>query len=223
MSLPKVEVVRERINSIEDSSIRFCLIGVYLFSARISEVIGKTYAGQNPAYGPIGTDVNTDYHGTDRAAIFHIKTAKREGRKRLIALPLDPHIEPWTEPLMEYFKESKEQIVFPFSRQHVSRYLKLNKVFDGLSYPIETYIIIRKNLGLFKKVDRHIRAFTIHALRHLRATELVEYYGFDGFNLAAYGGWTIKTATGAATTMFDRYLSLSWQSYFPKLLKKRMI
>ena len=53
-----------------------------------------------------------------------------------------------------------------------------------------------------------------------RATELVEFYGFDGFNLSIYGGWTLKSMVGVSGAV-ECYLSLSWQSSFPKLLKKR--
>jgi hypothetical protein len=88
-----------------------------------------------------------------------------------------------------------------------------------MSYPIERYRVY-DDFGVKKEVDKHARPFTLHALRHLRATELVEYYGFDGFNLSIYGGWTLKSAIGVSASM-ERYLSLSWQSYFPKLLKKR--
>lgn len=65
----------------------------------------------------------------------------------------------------------------------------------------------------------HIQAI-VHALRHLRASELVGFYGFDGFNLATYGGWTYHTLA-QTTPIMDKYLSLSWQGHFAKLLKRR--
>jgi hypothetical protein len=65
-----------------------------------------------------------------------------------------------------------------------------------------------------------MRHYNLYALRHSRATELVKFYGFDGFELCVYIGWILKTGVGI-TPVAGRYLSLSWQSYFPKLLKKR--
>jgi len=183
-------------------------------------MVGDTYPNQNPAYGPKGTDMRIDSFNNEQVAIFSIKTAKRAGRVRLIALPLNPEFEPWTNLIVTKFQEQGVNHVFPFTRQAVSRYVKLEEVFKDLTYPIERYSI--KKDGVVTKVKAHVRSFALHALRHLRTTELVEVYGFDGFNLSAYGGWTIKTATGAQTTMFDRYISLNWQSYIPKLLKKRV-
>lgn len=56
----------------------------------------------------------------------------------------------------------------------------------------------------------------LHALRHLRATELVQKFGFEGKDLASYCGWTLRAM--GFPSMADIYLSLSWRSYFPELL-----
>jgi hypothetical protein len=79
---------------------------------------------------------------------------------------------------------------------------------------------LREDNGLKKEVEEHIRPFALHALRHLRATELVEFYGFNGYNLSTYGGWTLKTVVGVSASI-ERYLSLSWHNYFEKMLKRR--
>jgi hypothetical protein len=81
-------------------------------------------------------------------------------------------------------------------------------------------VAVEDGAKVLKDVDEHIRAFRLHALRHLRATELVEHYGFDGFQLATYGGW-MPTTTTRISSVIQRYLSLSWQSYIDKLLKRR--
>jgi hypothetical protein len=171
------------------------------------------------AYGPKGTDVKLERFKRHRVAVFAMKTAKRQGKPRPIALPLEPEYEPWTQQLYEYFRNAKGDYVFPFTRKVPWRYVTKAKTFEGLTYPIERYTIWH-NKELIKTVDRHTRPFKLHALRHLRASELVEFYGFDGFNLATYGGWTIKATLGT-TGIFDRYLALTWQNYFQKLLKKK--
>jgi len=222
MSLPDVDVLRRRIERISDKEMRLCLMACYLWAARIKEVVGKILPGDRSglpiARGPVGSDARLDHYNGCEIALFNVYTEKREGKKRIIALPINH--ESWAFPLYEHFEQKpKDERVFPFSRQDVWRYQKENKVFNGLNYPIERYVIW-KDGKLDQVVDKHIRAYTLHALRHSRATELVEYYGFDGFNLATYGGWTYQTMTKISSVM-ERYLTLGWQSYIAKLLKKR--
>jgi len=45
MELPSVDEVRKRIMTVEEEKIRYCLMTVYLFAGRISEVVGR----KNPA------------------------------------------------------------------------------------------------------------------------------------------------------------------------------
>lgn len=71
-------------------------------------------------------------------------------------------------------------------------------------------------------MKRHLKDFTLHSLRHLRATILVEYYGFDGIDLATHGRWKPSTMGGmgsAITPVMERYLALGGQRPFVKLLK----
>ena len=221
MNLPNVNEIRSRIDSVPWRDIRCCLRTCYLFAGRISEVVGKaSYGDTTTARGPRGVDADLDIYtlgeGKEQAVVFTVKTAKRGGRERKVALPLN--YEPWVKEVYDYFQQRGSELVFPFTRQKVWAYAK--EVFDGLTYPIEKYVLTKKDLGLRKVIDEHLRPFRLHALRHLRASELVEFYGFDGFNLATYGGWTYHTMTRVSTVM-ERYLSLGWQSYFPKLLKER--
>ena len=226
MSLPNINVVRGRIEKVFEEDIRCCLMTAYLYAGRISEVVGKASPGDNTvARGPVGSDARLDFYKNgnveEECVIFSVKTAKREGLIRNIALPLN--FEPWAKKVYDYFKDFREKTVFPFTRQKVGSYVRENKVFAGLEYPIEKYVVVKKTLELKKEViqrERHMRAYNLHALRHSRASELIEYYGFDGFNLATYGGWLYRTAARTSSVM-DRYLSLGWQSYFPKLLKRR--
>lgn len=222
MSLPTVDEVRKRISQVPDEDGRFCLMAIYLFDARVSEVVSRKCPSDlhTNARGPRGVDVRRDLFGAeDLVALFSLKTAKRGGLKRVCALPMNKEYEPWTLPLFNYFFEKGSKPVFPFIRQYVGKVAR--ESFKGLKYPIERYVLVKKTLGIKKVIDAHSRPFNVHALRHLRASELVEVYGFDGFNLAVYGGWTFHTMAGT-TSIMDRYLSLSWQSYFPKLLRRRI-
>lgn len=226
MSLPSVEIIRKRIEETAAEDFRLCYMSEYLFAARISEVAGAMSPGDSSTlYGIKGSDAKIVEYRGEEIAVFSVKTAKREGRIRTIGLPF--RFEPWAKIVYDYFKKMiDEDVVFPFTRQEA--WVNCKEIFQGLSYPIERYVIFlgkeTDELGVMnvkiREVAAHSRAFRLHALRHLRATELVEAYGFDGFNLATYGGWTLRTMTRVSPVM-ERYLSLGWQSYIQKLMVRR--
>jgi hypothetical protein len=157
-------------------------------------------------------------------AVFQVSTHKRLGMIREIALPLNPTYEPWTKSLVAYFKARKEGVAFPFNRQQM--WTVANQAFEGLKYKIMPY---KKTIGkdtegkLIKKpIPEHMRAFALQALRHLRGSELRNYYNFDGADRSAYGGWTLRTTEGVSGSQ-DRYIELPWRSYFSKLLRERRV
>ena len=140
-----------------------------------------------------------------------MKTAKRMGREKFIALPLNPKYEPFTQEILEYFKGQKKRRsnkAFNFSTRTLQN--RAAECFQGLEYMVEKR----------GKIDRHKRNVLTHGLRHFRATELVIEYGFDSIDLAIFCGWTLGTATGMGIA--DRYVSYQWQRYFPKLLKEKL-
>lgn len=225
MSLNDVDEVRSRIAEVEQEEYRYCLMATYLFDARISEVVSKACPKDTTtARGPKGSDARLDSFvqlGTEiPCVVFTVKTAKRRGKERYVALPLDEQYEPLAKPLYGYFLAAGTRPVFDFTRQTIWKYIKDAGTFKGLKCPIQRYIVTDKFTLEKKAVPEHDRFFRLHALRHLRASELVGFYGFDGFNLATYGGWAYRTMAQTSSIM-DRYLSLSWQSYFGKLLKIR--
>jgi len=219
MSLPEVSTVRKRIQQTKDDEIRYALMLMYLTCGRVKEIVARTtprdQSGKNKATGPKGTDTRLTEFADFEVALFNIYTQKRDGMKRIIALPTK--YEPFAAPLHKYMAEFGNKPVFNFTRQKL--WMEGKPQFKGLTYPIYRYTIW-ENGELVKTVKTHKKSFTLHALRHLRGTELVEYYGFTGFNLATYGGWTMKSMVGFSG-QFDRYVSLNWQSYIGKLLKKR--
>jgi len=227
MELPDVKTVRERIEKASKREAKFCLMAAYLFCARVSEIVGATNQydlsnKQTIARGPTGRDVKIETFElgdikTD-AAVFTIRTAKRDGKIRKIALPLEKCYEPWTEPLYNYYLEHGAEKVFPFTRQKAWDYAQ--ETFKGLSYPIEKYNLYDPGSPKPKPIKAHMKPFRTHALRHLRATELIETFGFTGFDLSVYGGWTLRSMVGVGSAM-SRYAHLDWRRYFPKLLKKR--
>ena len=106
-----------------------------LIAGRISEVCGK--------YAPKGIEVYEVEFDDVPAAMFVVKTAKRNGKLRTAALPLDPKYEPWTKPLLKYFQDAGDDYPFMFSKrfEHSIRYAQwaAAKVFEGLEWPMKQY------------------------------------------------------------------------------------
>lgn len=62
LSLPAYDIVRERIEAVQDQEIRYCLETTYLFAGRISEVVSRATLGDSKttARGPKGSDAILD-------------------------------------------------------------------------------------------------------------------------------------------------------------------
>ncbi len=225
LSLPDPDTIRQRISTVQQEDFRHCLETAYLYAGRINEVVGLSTPRDNTkAIGPRGTEATLDTIAHKKIVLFKVRTEKRGQMIRIIALPF--RYEPLAEPLYQYFKSRKNDLVFPFVRQKIGAVAR--QLFKGLSYPIETYKIIdsvkvvnEKKLITYKHVPKHPRPFNLHALRHLRATELVHTYHFNAQDLAAYCGWTLTTTTPGVSPTMARYIDLSWQQYIIKLFKPR--
>jgi hypothetical protein len=229
--LPDYDEVRKRIESVEFDMMKYCFMATYLFAARISEVVAyrNPHDSHTTPRGPKGIDASLDSYDfrgkNEPIVLFKVRTAKRQGRVRTIGLPVN--FEPWAKPLYEFFNAQGDSVVFPVNRQTAWAYAK--EYFKGLTYSIDRYFLFKQHAdgkthngkkGTITPVKIHTRDFALHALRHLRGSELTGFYGFDAFQLATYGGWTYH-ALARTTSVMDRYLSLSWQSYIEKLMKPR--
>jgi hypothetical protein len=224
--LPSVPIIRKRILTAKPDESKYSLMAAYLFCARVSEIVGTicpSDSHKTTARGPTGNSYTIEQYDLGpiqtEAAVFTLHTAKRGGKERRIALPLDPKYEPFTQMLVDYFNKFGKEKVFMFTPQKATSYAR--NVFDDLTYPIERYKVY-KNKVVVKVVDDHVKPFRTHALRHLRTTELIEHFGFNGFDLSIYGGWTLRSMVGVGSAM-SRYAHLQWRKYFPKLLKQRKI
>ncbi len=218
--LPEVMDVRRRIEGVREEPIRYCLMAMFLFGCRVSELVGCASGSDTTTpYGPRGTDVFEDTYRfppaspviVEPCAVFKIRTAKKKGMLRYVGLPLNPVYEPWTRPLLEYYRKRGDGHVFPFTRQTVRNYS--SKVFEGFTYVIDDYYLFQE--GGAAKVEEHQRDAANHFLRHLRASQLMSYYGFTKDQAAPFGGWKIQ----GLTESMRRYIYLNWQAYFPNLLR----
>jgi hypothetical protein len=164
-------------------------------------------------------------------AIFKVSTHKRKGMMREIALPLNEEFEPWSVELFNYFKAKEGQSLFPLTRKDA--YYQAKRLFGGFTYRILPYtkwvklkspngesLLDEHGKPRKQKLDipEHYKRFTDHALRHLRASELTNFYGFSGKDRSKYGGWTLATQEGVSGSQ-DRYVEIGWRVPLAKLLK----
>lgn len=222
-TLPSTLELRNRIENIPDKAYRNALKFGWLGLCRVSEIVGQVHDSDTntTARGPTGGCVEvTEYRADGEkipAILFDVKTSKRGGLSRTAAYPVDPSYEPWAGELRDYFKEfSPSQNVFDFTRQKL--YVQARKAFSGFEYPIEEYYRIIDESKI--KVGAHSRIMGTHAIRHMRAVDLLRFYGFSVQELSIIGGWTLGSMTRASSAI-SRYAHLDWQSYFKKLLIRR--
>lgn len=130
-----------------------------------------------------------------------IKILLNKTTLKIIALPTSVKYEPWTMDLLKWI------------RKHGSISFKLTRQWF--------WQLLRDNLSgiLPKKGSQSLK----NPLRHFRISHLVEYYGFDPYELTTYAGWTARSTFGqlgiSASANIDIYSHLKWRMYLPKLLK----
>lgn len=134
-------------------------------------------------------------------ALAKRKKKTKQGQKKMlykmVAIPTNPTYEPWTLDILKYLQRHQARLNFDLTRQRI-------------------FQIVRKNLG------DHFNGIHPHSLRHFRLTHLVSHYHFDPYDVTAFAGWSYSTGfggMGVASSQLDTYLHLSWQKYYPKLLK----
>lgn len=175
-------------------------------------------------------------------AVFKIPIAKQHLEKgeeypyRLVALPLNPKYEPWAQEIYDRFQKAGADRVFHFNRQSVWEYLtRKDPIFAGTVYRIKKYHYMKD--GTIAFIDRdaedpenvclsHRRIFKAHALRHVRTDELLKVYGFDGFDLGAYVGWSLGgiKQMAASPNQANNYAEIreAWPRYIKKLCKPNL-
>lgn len=157
--------------------------------------------------------------------LFKITIAKQkleEGEPapyRIIALPLVDEYDEWVVDVYEYFKQAKDDYVFPFNRAYVWGYLThKQKLFKGLTYRIKKYNYMQVGQPLFKVLP-HPRAVKIHGLRHIRTDELISKYHFDGIDMMAFVGWKQGKNVPAMADVYTELRETAWTRYIKKLCK----
>jgi hypothetical protein len=165
-----------------------------------------------------------------KVAVFKVRIAKQHLDKgegypyRLVALPLDKRLDPWSQELLDYYNDAGDDYVFPFSRQdnweHITRH---EKIFDGLYYRIKKYHWFPNGIVTEESTPclSHRRLFKCHAIRHVRTDQLIKYLKIDGFDLGALVGWSMGSSNkvSAAPAQASNYAEIreAWPRYIHKL------
>lgn len=208
IQVPEPKEIRELIESVSKTKVRTALMFQYITASRISEVCGK-WAITGRSFE------TTSWEETEKPVLlFKLFSKTMNEIPRVVAIPLEEVYEPWAKDVLTYCLNrqhlDRNKKIFKVSPRTIQRHSE--KLFQGLSYYIEKYSHYKKD------VPGHYRNFLTHGLRHTRATELLNRYGFDGIDLTIFCGWSISRTIGMPT-MAKRYMYGQWARYFPKLLK----
>lgn len=213
--VPDIREIRNRLDKARTNRYVRALKFQYITGARVSEVCGQ-YAIRGGDFTITYWSPNSTEPKDHPVIIFNIKTSKRRGKVRRIALPLEEKYEPWTRELKRYFERRGENKVFKFSTRSLQRHGR--EIFKDFYYPIEVYT---KNFDKRQIVPEHTRELATHGLRHIRATDLLMNYGFDQIDLTIFMGWSFRSSLGGMVgASIDRYVMSQWSRYISKLFKR---
>lgn len=132
INLRKIPTVEQTRKAIEDMTVenprdkifQMALKYIYLIAGRLSEVYGN--------YAPMGRDTFIHPIEGEEAVLFLVKTARRKGLYRVIAVPLEK--EKWASELFSFFRKDLNNNPFDIGEtiDNSRRYLqfKAEKLFD---------------------------------------------------------------------------------------------
>jgi hypothetical protein len=130
MRFPEASTIRSLILKAKPTEARFLFMVEYLACSRICELVSQKYLSDvtTSPKSLTGKSVRQTVYRSGKekhdVVIIEVKTAKRKGTTRYIALPLDKKYEPFTEELFDYLKQFGSDPCFPFTRQHAYLYAR---------------------------------------------------------------------------------------------------
>lgn len=131
---PSDQEIRQKIQGIPDKQKRMLYKYQYETLGRISEVAGK--------YMPHRDDHFFIEVEGEEFVLFIVKTAKRRGRLRPCARPLNIKYDPWAKEVLDYIQGEDEYPFMLHENLATSKTYAMNfarKVFDGLWWPMIDY------------------------------------------------------------------------------------
>jgi len=208
--VPEMTEFRAAVDRIKNRRDSILIKALYLLALRVHEIATKTCPSLMSMTRPLGQYIKLSIHRGYRynnkeipIGLFKCPVLKRKPKSKkkklvykIVALPCDPVYEPWALDLLRWIKNNGK-LGFDLTAIQINR-------------------IVKKHLSI---LDPKVHT---HSLRHWRATHLLTYYNFDGWDLCAYMGWAFRSLYGKMNMPIgksDIYVHLSWKRYFPKLLK----
>jgi len=131
---PSDTEIRGRIEAVKDKQVRTLFMYQYETLGRISEVSGK--------YAPHRDDhIIIEVEG-EEFVMFIVKTAKRRGRLRPCARPLDTKYDPWAKTVLDYIESGEGYPFLLHENRATSKTYAMNHAkgaFDELWWPMIDY------------------------------------------------------------------------------------
>lgn len=149
--------IRNRIQQVGDKQRRLMFMYQYETLGRISEVAGK--------YMPHKDDHKIIEVEDEEFVLFIVKTAKRKGRLRPCARPLNKKYDPWAKEILDYIESSDDYPFMLHENISTSKTYAMHEardMFDGMWWPMIDYTRTEE------------RGYTEDMVKH-------ERYGDDGF------------------------------------------
>lgn len=131
---PTDKEIRTRIQNVKQEQYRMAYMYQYEIVGRISEVCGK--------YTPSVDDHTFIEEEGEEFIVFIAKTAKRRGRLRPCARPLNPEYDPWAKEVYEYMQTYDKHPFLVHENPATSKTYAMNtakEMFEGLYWPMVEY------------------------------------------------------------------------------------
>jgi hypothetical protein len=167
-NIPTVEQTRKAIEEMtiekpRDEIFQMALKYIYLIAGRLSEVYGN--------YSPLGRDTFIHPIEGEEAVIFLVKTARRKGLYRVIAVPREK--EKWASELFSFFRKNSKKNPFDIGEpiENSRRYLqfKAEKLFDRYGHEMRREPYTR--IDIIDASDRVVKEKTLDGKKRY----LIEY------------------------------------------------
>ena len=183
--------------------------------SRVSEAVAEAQPGDDantPKHRParnygVYLTMSRVPHELGEAALFTVRTAKRGGMERAVAVPLEH--DPITRGVVDLWEKTDGN---PWQWNRGQALYQAHKLFAGMGYVVE-----EQGRGA-AKVEKHLKPVGNHAMRHFRTQELMLKFDFSDRDLMQFFGWTARNI--GINPMIIRYAALKWQNYYPKLTRQ---
>ena len=187
--------IRYRINNVEDYKIKNILRIAYLFGAEPSEYLGPQKKNDQSI---TGNAFSIDSINDVDALVLKIPTNRKGRKNRLIAVPLDPKIEPMSKKVLDFSEEIGNKRIYHTFYTNFQQNVKDKKIFQGIEFPVKPYKT-RKDKFNTK------RSFTLTHLTEVRRLELSLCNNFNELDFKLFCGDILPS---------------DYNYYFSKLLQK---